>query len=175
VLESVEQASGRGAEIKAELLGYASYTDGYHVTSPDPSGRGEILCMRQALARAGIGPEAVDYVNAHGTATRLGDQIETAALKTVFAGHARAMPVSSTKGATGHLIGAGGITEVIACVQAIREGTVPPTLNYETPDPECDLDYVPNRPRKVEVNVAMSNAFGFGGQNASVLLGKYRA
>lgn len=175
VLEPVEQASGRGAEIKAELLGYASYTDGYHVTSPDPSGRGEILCMRQALAKAGIGPEAVDYVNAHGTATRLGDQIETAALKTVFAGHARAMPVSSTKGATGHLIGAGGITEVIACVQAIREGTVPPTLNYETPDPECDLDYVPNRPRKVEVNVAMSNAFGFGGQNASVLLGKYRA
>jgi 3-oxoacyl-[acyl-carrier-protein] synthase II len=174
VLETVARASQRGAEIKAQLLGYASYTDGHHVTSPDPSGRGEILCMRQALAKAGLEPDAVDYVNAHGTATRLGDQIETAALKAVFGEHAHKLPVSSTKGATGHLIGAGGVTEVIACIQAIREGLVPPTLNYRTPDPECDLDYVPNRPRQVAVEVAMSNAFGFGGQNASVLLGKYR-
>lgn len=173
VLETLEQAEKRDAAIKAELLGYASFTDGYHVTSPDPSGKGEILCMQHALAKAGLEPRAVDYVNAHGTSTKMGDQIETAALKAVFGDHAYKIPVSSTKGATGHLNGAGGVTELIACIQAIREGVVPPTLNYETSDPECDLDFVPNKPRKVDVRVAMSNSFGFGGQNASLLVGKY--
>jgi 3-oxoacyl-[acyl-carrier-protein] synthase II len=173
VLEPLDRAESRGADIRAELLGYASCTDGYHVTTPDPSGRGEMLCMRRALAKAGLEPEAVDYVNAHGTSTRVGDQIETAALKAVFGDHAGRMPVSSTKGATGHMIGAGGITELIACVQAIRDGQVPPTLNYQTPDPECDLDYVPNRPRAAEVRIAMSNSFGFGGQNASILVGRH--
>jgi 3-oxoacyl-[acyl-carrier-protein] synthase II len=124
------------------------------------------------LAKAGLEPDAVDYVNAHGTSTRVGDQIETAALKEVFGDHAGRMPVSSTKGATGHMIGAGGITELIACVQAIREGWIPPTLNYQTPDPSCDLDYVPNLARQAEVKIAMSNSFGFGGQNASVLVGR---
>lgn len=175
VLEDMDCAKGRAADIKAELLGYASYTDGYHVTSPDPSGKGEILCMKRAMAKAGLEAADVDYVNAHGTATKMGDQIETAALKSVFGSHVRKMPVSSTKGATGHMIGAGGVTELIACVQAIREGIVPPTLNYSSPDPECDLDYVPNTARKADLKVAMSNSFGFGGQNASVLVGKYTA
>ncbi|MGA2082142.1 MAG: beta-ketoacyl-ACP synthase II [Holophaga sp.] len=174
VLEDLERAGSRGADIKAELLGYASFTDGYHVTSPDPSGKGEALCMRRALAKAGLEPGSVDYVNAHGTSTKVGDQVETTALKLVFGDHARRMPVSSTKGATGHMVGAGGVTELIACIQAIRKGKVPPTLNYEAPDPECDLDYVPNRPRDWDVQVAMSNSFGFGGQNASVVVGKYR-
>jgi 3-oxoacyl-[acyl-carrier-protein] synthase II len=172
VLEQGERARSRGADLKAELLGHASCTDAYHVTAPEPSGRGEALCMRRALAKAGLEPDAVDYVNAHGTSTRVGDQIETAALKEVFGDHAGRMPVSSTKGATGHMIGAGGITELIACVQAIREGWIPPTLNYQTPDPSCDLDYVPNLARQAEVKIAMSNSFGFGGQNASVLVGR---
>jgi len=173
VLETLQHALGRGAEIKAELLGYASNTDGYHVTSPEPEGKGEIRCMRQALSNAGLPAEAVDYINAHGTATKLGDQIETAAIKAVFGERAGSIPVSSTKGATGHMIGAGGITEFIACIQAIREGIIPPTINYEQQDPLCDLDYVPNKARRAEVKVAMSNSFGFGGQNASLLAGKF--
>lgn len=173
VLETLKHARNRGADIKAELLGYASNTDGYHVTSPDPSAHGEILCMQQALSKAGLTTEAVDYINAHGTSTKLGDQVETTAIKAVFGNCAKDIPISSTKGATGHLIGAGGITEFIACVQAIREGIVPPTLNYEEQDPLCDLDYVPNEPRRLDVNVAMSNSFGFGGQNACLLAGKY--
>jgi len=174
VLEDLDRARSRGADLKAELLGYASFTDGHHVTAPDPSGRGEAFCMRRALAKAGIEPGAVDYVNAHGTSTRAGDQAETTALKRVFGEHAYRMPVSSTKGATGHMVGAGGVTELIACIQAIREGKVPPTLNYETPDPECDLDYVPNLPRDRDVRIALSNSFGFGGQNACVLVGRCR-
>jgi len=173
VLETLDSARQRNADIKAELLGYASCTDAYHVTSPEPDGRGEIQCMRKALEQAGLAPTAVDYVNAHGTSTPLGDEIETKALKSVFGERAFNLPVSSTKGATGHLMGAGGVTELIACIQAIREGVVPPTLNYEHPDPACDLDYVPNRARKIDVNVAMSNAFGFGGQNTSLIVGKY--
>ncbi|MBB6733214.1 beta-ketoacyl-ACP synthase II [Cohnella zeiphila] len=173
VLETLDGARARGAGIKAELLGHANCTDGYHVTSPEPEGRGEIYCMRQALAQAGLSPDSVDYVNAHGTSTPLGDRLETRALKAVFGEHARRIPISSTKGATGHLMGAGGVTELIACVQAIREGAVPPTLNYEQPDPECDLDYVPNEARKADVRVAMSNSFGFGGQNASLIVGRY--
>ncbi len=173
VLEDLERARARGADIKADLLGCASFTDAYHVTSPDPGGKGEAYCMRQALARAGLAPEAVDYVNAHGTSTKAGDQAEATALKAVFADHIRRMPVSSTKGATGHMIGAGGVTELIACIQAIREGQVPPTLNLAQPDPECDLDHVPNRPRPMAVNIALSNSFGFGGQNASILVGRH--
>jgi 3-oxoacyl-[acyl-carrier-protein] synthase II len=173
VLETLNSARERGADIKAELLGYANGTDAYHVTSPEPSGRGEILCMQKALDLAGLAPSDVGYINAHGTSTPLGDRIETQALKEVFGEWVRSIPVSSTKGATGHLMGAGGVTELIACIQAIREGVVPPTLNYEQPDPECDLDYVPNEARRADVKVAMSNSFGFGGQNTSLIVGEY--
>lgn len=174
VLEPLDLAVKREADIKAELLGYANCTDAYHVTSPEPAGRGEIQCMRNALNQAGLEPERIDYINAHGTATKLGDKVESAALKTMFGEDlAKRIPVSSTKGATGHLMGAGGVTEFIACIQAIHDGIVPPTLNYEERDPECDLDYVPNAPRKVNVNIAMSNSFGFGGQNTSLIVGRY--
>jgi 3-oxoacyl-[acyl-carrier-protein] synthase II len=173
VLETLDFAKDREADIKAELLGYGNNTDAYHVTSPEPEGRGAIACMQKALEQAGIQPSEVDYINAHGTSTPLGDRVETKALKAVFGESARSIPVSSTKGATGHLMGAGGITELISCIQAIREGVVPPTLNYEQPDPECDLDYVPNQARKVDVKVAMSNSFGFGGQNAVLIVGEY--
>ncbi|WP_274653447.1 beta-ketoacyl-ACP synthase II [Paenibacillus humicola] len=173
VLETLRGAEGRGADIKAELLGYASCTDAYHVTSPEPEGRGEVYCIRQALERAGLAPSDIGYINAHGTSTPIGDRIETKALKTVFGDSVRSIPVSSTKGATGHLMGAGGITELIACIQAVREGVLPPTINYEHPDPECDLDYVPNRARQTEAKAAMSNSFGFGGQNASLIAGRY--
>ncbi|MBO7747597.1 beta-ketoacyl-ACP synthase II [Paenibacillus sp. MWE-103] len=173
VLETLASAERRGAAVFAELLGYANTTDAYHVTSSEPNGRGEIDCMRLALERAGLTPADIDYVSAHGTSTPLGDRIETKALKTVFGERAGGVPVSSIKGATGHLMGAGGVTELIACIQAIREGVLPPTLNYETPDPECDLDYVPNVARQAAVRRAMSNSFGFGGQNASLIVGAY--
>ncbi|MBB6634931.1 beta-ketoacyl-ACP synthase II [Cohnella thailandensis] len=174
IVETLSSARARGAEILAELLGYANCTDAYHVTSPDPDGSGEIRCMRQALAEAGLAPEDIGYVNAHGTSTPLGDKVESQALREVFGEAAARIPVSSTKGATGHLMGAGGVTELIACIQAIREGVVPPTLNYEEPDPECDLDYVPNESREAKVDAAMSNSFGFGGQNTSIIVGRYR-
>jgi 3-oxoacyl-[acyl-carrier-protein] synthase II len=173
VLETLDFAKERQADIKAELLGYGNNTDAYHVTSPEPEGRGAISCMQKALDQAGLEPSEVDYINAHGTSTQLGDRVETMALKTVFGDYLRNIPVSSTKGATGHLMGAGGVTELISCIQAIREGVVPPTLNYEQPDPECDLDYVPNQARKADVKVAMSNSFGFGGQNAVLIVGEY--
>jgi 3-oxoacyl-[acyl-carrier-protein] synthase II len=173
VLETLDFAMERQADIKAELLGYGNNTDAYHVTSPEPEGRGAISCMQKALDQAGLEPSEVDYINAHGTSTQLGDRVETMALKTVFGDYLRNIPVSSTKGATGHLMGAGGVTELISCIQAIREGVVPPTLNYEQPDPECDLDYVPNQARKADVKVAMSNSFGFGGQNAVLIVGEY--
>lgn len=173
LLETLEHAEARDAEIQAELLGYANSSDAYHVTSPEPSGSGQIRCLRMALDQAGVGATDIDYINAHGTSTPLGDRIETESLKAVFGEHAGQIPVSSTKGATGHLMGAGGVTELIACIGAIREGIVPPTLNYEHPDPECDLDYVPNRPRAARVRMAMSNAFGFGGQNSSLIVGEY--
>ncbi|NBD24459.1 beta-ketoacyl-ACP synthase II [Paenibacillus glycinis] len=173
VLETLDHALRRGADVKAELLGYANTTDAYHVTSSEPNGRGEIDCMWLALERAGLAPADIDYVNAHGTSTPLGDRIETIALKAVFGERAGGVPVSSIKGATGHLMGAGGVTELIACIQAIREGVLPPTLNYETADPDCDLDVVPNAARKARVKRAMSNSFGFGGQNASLIVGAY--
>lgn len=173
ILETEEHARKRGADVKAELLGYASNTDGYHVTSPDPEGVGAIFAMEKALEKAGLHPEEVGYINAHGTSTKVGDEMETVAIKKVFGDYAKKLPVSSTKGATGHLMGAGGITETIACIQAIREGMLPPTLNYQQPDPACDLDVIPNQARSAQIRVAMSNAFGFGGQNASVIVGKY--
>ena len=175
VLETLASAKEREADIKAELLGYANNTDAYHVTSPEPNGRGEINSMQRALYQAGLEPSQIDYINAHGTSTKLGDQVETAALKSVFGElGAKKIPVSSTKGATGHLMGAGGVTELIACIQSIREGVIPPTLNYDQPDPQCDLDYVPNESRKADVKVAMSNSFGFGGQNTSLIVGEYK-
>ncbi|MFE8064761.1 beta-ketoacyl-ACP synthase II [Priestia aryabhattai] len=174
VLETIHSATKREVDIKAELLGYANNMDAYHVTSPEPSGRGQIVCLQNALYQAGLEPSQIDYINAHGTSTKLGDQVETAALKAVFSEQlSKKIPVSSTKGATGHLMGAGGVTEFIACIQSIREGIVPPTLNYDKQDPQCDLDYVPNQSRKVDVKVAMSNSFGFGGQNTSLIVGEY--
>lgn len=175
VLETLASAQKRDAPIKAELLGYANCSDAYHVTSPEPSGRGEILAIQQALDQAGLTPSQIDYINAHGTSTKVGDEIETKALKAVFGEEmAKQVPVSSTKGATGHLMGAGGVTEFIACIQAIREGTIPPTLHYQHQDPNCDLDYVPNESRKKQVTIAMSNSFGFGGQNTSLIVSKYQ-
>lgn len=172
VIETEEHAKKRGATIFAELLGYDSNTDGYHVTSPAPDGNGAISCMTRAIQKAGLTPNDIDYVNAHGTATKVGDEIEVRALKAVF-GEEDRVTVSSTKGATGHMMAGGGITETIACIQAVRNDVVPATLNYETPDPSCQLNLVVNTPKKMTVRAAMSNAFGFGGQNASVIVGKY--
>ncbi|MGB9804628.1 beta-ketoacyl-ACP synthase II [Desulfofundulus sp.] len=174
ILETLSHAERRGARIRAELIGYANFGDGYHTTAPEPGGRGEILCMRKALERAGLTPADIDYINAHGTSTPLGDRVETLAIKAVFGSRAFQIPISSTKGATGHLMGAGGITELIACIKAIEEGIIPPTINYEEPDPDCDLDYVPNIPRRARVSVAMSNSFGFGGQNACLVVREFK-
>ncbi|HAG10350.1 MAG TPA: beta-ketoacyl-[acyl-carrier-protein] synthase II [Desulfotomaculum sp.] len=173
VMETLDHALQRGAFIQAEVLGYANLGEGYHTTAPAPDGFGEIRCMRMALEKAQVAPEEIDYINAHGTSTPLGDRVETMSIKSVFGSHAGMIPVSSCKGATGHLVGAGGITELIACVKAIREGIVPPTINYEEPDPECDLDYVPNRAKKAPVRTAMSNSFGFGGQNACLIVRQF--
>lgn len=172
ILETEEHALKRGATIYAELLGCGNTCDAYHVTAPHPEGRGAADCMRLALEDAGIAPETVGYINAHGTATPKGDSVETKAIKEVFKD--KVPLVSSTKGATGHMMGAGGITEVISCIKAIETGIIPPTINLETPDEECDLDFVPNKARKVQVDVAMSNAFGFGGQNSSIIVSKYK-
>ena len=169
VLESLEHALLRGAPILAEVAGYGCTADAYHFAEPSPGGDGAIRAMQAALADAGLPPEAVDYVNAHGTSTLKGDRVETLAIKRVFGEHARRLAVSSTKSMTGHLLGAAGAVEAIASIQAIRTSTLPPTINLENPDPECDLDYVPNRARSAKVRVALSNAFGFGGQNASLI------
>ncbi len=173
VMETLKHAVKRDAPVQAEVLGYANLGEGYHTTAPAPGGCGEIRCMRMALEKAQVAPEEIDYINAHGTSTLLGDRVETMSIKSVFGAHAGKIPVSSCKGATGHLIGAGGITELIACVKAIQEGIVPPTINYEEPDPECDLDYVPNQARKVSIKTAMSNSFGFGGQNACLVVRQF--
>lgn len=173
IIETLEHAVRRGAKVLAELAGYGRCGDGYHTVMPSPDAAGEVYCMQKALESGGIAVEQVDYINAHGTSTILGDQVETMAIKEVFGPLAYRIPISSTKGATGHLMGAGGITELIACVKAIQENMVPPTINYDHPDPACDLDYVPNNARHAAVRVAMSNSFGFGGQNASLLVKKY--
>lgn len=172
VLETEEHALARGAKILAALYGWGSTLDAWHITAPDPTGDGAARCMEIALKRASLVPADIGYINAHGTSTQLGDKAETAAVKKVF-GTLNPPPMSSTKGATGHLMGAGGLTELIACVKCLKEGVLPPTLNLETPDPECDLDYIPASARKSSIQYAMSNSLGFGGQNSSLIVGRY--
>jgi len=174
ILESLEHARRRGAHIYAEVLGYGASSDAYHLIAPDPTGAGAARAMAWALEDAGLGPEDVDYINAHGTATILGDVAETRAIKKVFGDHAYRVPISSTKSMIGHLWGGAGAVEAIACVKAIETGIIHPTINLENPDPECDLDYVPNVARRAKVDVAMNNSFGLGGQNACVVLGRYQ-
>ena len=173
VLESLTHAQQRGATILAEVAGYGASGDAYHITSPSPDGEAAAHAIRGAIEDAGLTPADVDYINAHGTSTPLGDKAETLAVKAVFGGRESAPPMSSTKSATGHLMGAGGLTEVIACVMAVREGVLPPTLHLDTPDPDCDLDYVPNTARQADISAAMSNSLGFGGQNSSIIVAKY--
>lgn len=172
VLEEYERAKARGAKMYAEVLGYGASNDAHHMAQPDPESVGVIEMMRRALERAGVRPEQVDYINAHGTSTPLGDAAETKAIKEVFGDHAYRLAVSSTKSVMGHCFGAAGAVEAMMCVLALHEGVIPPTINYEHPDPECDLDYVPNEARKADVRVALSNAMGLGGHNGCVLLGR---
>jgi 3-oxoacyl-[acyl-carrier-protein] synthase II len=173
VLEELEHAKKRGAKIYCEIVGYGNTADASHVTAPAPEGEGAARCMKMALRNSGLNPEDVSYINAHGTSTPQGDIAETQALKTVFGEHARKMAVSSTKGATGHMLGAAGAVEMAICAKAIETDTVPPTINQIVPDPECDLDYVPNTARQMKVNGVISNSFGFGGHNASIAAKKF--
>jgi len=173
VLEELEAALKRRANIYAEVIGYGLTADAYHMTAPDPEGRGVINCMQMALHDASIPPEGVDYINAHGTSTPYNDKHETMAIQQVFGTHAYRLAVSSTKSMTGHLLGAAGGVEAAFCALAISHGIIPPTTNYEHPDPDCDLDYVPNHARPAEIDVALSNSFGFGGTNACIILRKY--
>jgi 3-oxoacyl-[acyl-carrier-protein] synthase II len=170
LLENLEHALRREAHIYGELVGYGMSGDAYHITQPDPDADGASRSIRNALHDAGMDPSEIDYVNAHGTSTPYNDRTETLAIKKVFGEHARTLAVSSTKSMTGHLLGAAGGVELVACALAIQHQTLPPTINYETPDPECDLDYVPNAARPASVRTAMSNAFGFGGHNAVLCL-----
>lgn len=169
VLEDLEKARQRGATIYAEIIGFGCNADAYHITAPSPNGEGAAKCMQIALDDAGIKYDEIDYINAHGTSTPMNDLSETIAMKTVFKSHVKKMPVSSTKSMTGHLLGAAGGVEAIFSLLAIRDGIVPPTINYDEPDPECDLDYVPNVARKHDVRIVMSNSFGFGGTNATLI------
>ena len=173
ILEALEHARARGAEILAELAGYAATADAFHITAPAEDGGGGALAMQKALEAAGLNPDDVDYISAHGTATPLNDASETAAIKRAFGQQAYKVPISSTKSMTGHMMGATGALEAIFCVQVIRTNTLPPTIHYQTPDPVCDLNYVPNTARETRVNVAMSNAFGFGGHNAVLVLKRF--
>jgi 3-oxoacyl-[acyl-carrier-protein] synthase II len=173
VLEELEHAKRRGAHIHGELIGYGSTADAYRITDTHPEGRGASSCIRLALADAGLGLHDIDYINAHGTSTSVNDRVETLAIKTVFGEHAYKIPVSSTKSMMGHLIAAAGATELIVCLLAIRDRMLPPTINYENPDPDCDLDYVPNKARAGKCERALSNSFGFGGQNISLIVGRY--
>ena len=173
ILEELGFAKKRGANIYAELCGYGASGDAHHVTAPAPGGEGAVRCMRAALSDARVSPGEVDYINAHGTSTPYNDVFETMAIKTVFGDHAQDLMVSSTKSMTGHLLGAAGAAEGLFSILAIRDGVVPPTINYTTPDPECDLDYVPNEARSKEVRYALSNSFGFGGTNSCLLFGRF--
>src|ERR671923_1856654 len=172
VLEELEAARARGATVYAEVLGYGASNDAHHMAQPDPESLGVAEMMRRALAHAGVDPERVGYINAHGTSTPLGDLAETKAIKDVFGGHAYELAVSSTKSVMGHTFGAAGAIEAMMCVLAVRDGVLPPTINYETPDPDCDLDYVPNEARKADLRVALSNAMGLGGHNGCVILSR---
>lgn len=172
ILEEYEHARKRGAKIYGEISGYGLTSDAHHLTAPAPGGEGAVRCMKMALSTAGLNPEDVDYINAHGTSTPMNDYYETMAIKTVFRDHSKRLMVSSTKGMTGHALGAAGAIEAAYCLLAMNRGAVPPTINYEEPDPECDLDYVPNQARPADVKVALSNSFGFGGTNATLLFRK---
>jgi len=173
VLEELEHALARGAKIYAEIVGYGATGDAYHITAPAPGGEGGARAMKMAINDGGLKPEEIDYVNAHGTSTEYNDKFETLAMKEVFGEHAYNLAISSTKSMTGHLLGAAGGVEAIFTVLAIRDSILPPTINYETPDPECDLDYVPNKARQKEIKAAMSNSLGFGGHNATIVFKKY--
>jgi 3-oxoacyl-[acyl-carrier-protein] synthase II len=174
VLEELNHALARGAKIYGEVIGYGSTADAHHITAPEETGAGAAQAMRVALKQAGIQPDQIDYINAHGTSTPLNDKSETAAIKTVLGEAAYNIPISSTKSMTGHLLGAAGAIEAVFCAKVIEEGIIPPTINYEHPDPECDLDYVPNTARQKKVDVVMSNSFGFGGHNAVVIFRRYQ-
>ncbi|MBF8378352.1 beta-ketoacyl-ACP synthase II [Alicyclobacillus mali] len=173
VLEALDHALARGATILAEIGGYGMSGDAYHVTAPDPEGDGAYRAMKAAIEDAGLAPTDVDYINAHGTSTEYNDRIETYAVKRLFGDHAYKLAMSSIKSMTGHLLGAAGGVEAVACVMTLVDGMIPPTTNYETPDPDCDLDYVPNQARRADVNVVLSNSFGFGGHNACLVFRKY--
>ena len=172
ILEERDHALARGAHIYGELIGYGATADAYHITSPSPEGEGNARSMKMALAGAKLEPTAIDYINAHGTSTQPNDREETAAIKSVFGAHAHKLLVSSTKSMTGHLLGAAGALEAIACLLALRDGCIPPTINYQTPDPALDLDYVPNTPRPKQITTALSNSMGFGGHNATLIFTK---
>ena len=174
ILEEFEHAKARGAKILAEIAGYGSTADAFRITDIHEEGRGAIAAMRLAIEDAGMTTDDIDYINAHGTSTEENDKIETLAIRTLFcAGGKKAPPVSSIKSMMGHLIAAAGATELITCVLAMRDGIIPPTSNYQNPDPNCDLDYVPNEPRKADLKVALSNSFGFGGQNDTLVVRKF--
>ncbi len=172
ILEDYDFAKERGAKMYCEIVGYGMSGDAYHITAPDPHGSGAFRSMQMAMKQAGIGGHEIGYINAHGTSTELNDKLETAAVKRLLGDQAYNVPISSTKSMIGHMLGAAGAVEALVCLLAIRDGAMPPTINYETPDPECDLDYIPNTARKGEVNVAMSNSFGFGGHNATLIFRK---
>jgi 3-oxoacyl-[acyl-carrier-protein] synthase II len=173
VLEELEHAKKRGAKIYCEVVGYGNTADAYHLTAPSPEGEGAVRCMKMALSNGGLKIEDVSYINAHGTSTPQGDVCETQAIKTVFGERAKKIAVSSTKGATGHMLGAAGSVEMTVCALAIQDGIAPPTINYQVPDPECDLDYVPNTAREMSINAVINNSFGFGGHNASIAAKKF--
>lgn len=173
VLEELEHAKARGAKIYCEIVGYGNTADANHMTAPSPEGEGAARCMKMALRHSGLNPSDISYINAHGTSTPQGDICETQAIKSVFGDHAKKLAVSSTKGATGHMLGAAGAVEMTACILAINHGIVPPTINYTTTDPECDLDYVPNTAREMPVNAIVNNSFGFGGHNSTITAKKF--
>jgi len=174
VLEDLDSAVKRGVKIHAEIVGYGASGDAYHITAPAPNGEGAARCMKMAINDAGIAPADMGYINAHGTSTKYGDELETMAIKTVFGDHAYKIPVSSTKSMIGHLLGAAGGVEAVISILALEQGVLPPTINLENPDPECDLDYIPHTARKTPVDVVMSNSFGFGGTNACLVFRRFR-